>query len=521
MEPVIVITGTAVPLDRSDVDTDQIIPSDWLKRVERTGFGAGLFSEWRDDSRLRAQPGALPGRQHPRGRPELRHRLVTRARGVGAHGLRLPGGHVAALRRHLPQQLARRWASSPRSEPSMRSSGTRSRTTPTSRSWSTSSRSASPRRRSASTCVRARRLHAVPAAQRPRRHRAHAAHDDEITPTSRPPDLVPSATESSRHAAQFDGRTGASAQTSASSTQVVRRSLGQVVEELDHAHWLALRGLRCPSRYSLRRPDCSSPSTGLLEVGGLDPESTRELPPLPEAVDLGEPAAFSQASWCATAPAGSTGRLVGRARAPQGTPRAARRWARRRARAFTNTPPGRSRRTPRRTSARWRGGREVVDREARHDRRRTAPSVGRQRLVEVVLDDLDRARRRRSGRGRARASRRRSRAPTPVASGSGVEHHVEQCSRRRCRDRARARPVRAAARAAPRSASTRCGIRPRSRGSATACSSFAHRLTSVDGPTSRSRGLRRRSRRRTSLLTALRYAARRRLDDVGGDAATR
>ncbi|MCU0267721.1 MAG: 3-isopropylmalate dehydratase small subunit [Acidimicrobiales bacterium] len=49
MEPVIVITGTAVPLDRSDVDTDQIIPSDWLKKVERTGFGAGLFSEWRDD----------------------------------------------------------------------------------------------------------------------------------------------------------------------------------------------------------------------------------------------------------------------------------------------------------------------------------------------------------------------------------------------------------------------------------------------------------------------------------------
>jgi 3-isopropylmalate/(R)-2-methylmalate dehydratase small subunit len=38
-----------VPLDRSDVDTDQIIPSDWLKRVERTGFGVGLFSEWRDD----------------------------------------------------------------------------------------------------------------------------------------------------------------------------------------------------------------------------------------------------------------------------------------------------------------------------------------------------------------------------------------------------------------------------------------------------------------------------------------
>jgi 3-isopropylmalate/(R)-2-methylmalate dehydratase small subunit len=49
MKPVTIITGRGVPLDRSVVDTDQIIPSDWLKRVERTGFGAGLFSEWRDD----------------------------------------------------------------------------------------------------------------------------------------------------------------------------------------------------------------------------------------------------------------------------------------------------------------------------------------------------------------------------------------------------------------------------------------------------------------------------------------
>jgi len=50
MEAVSVITGRGVPLVRSDVDTDQIIPSDWLKRVERTGFGAGLFSEWRENS---------------------------------------------------------------------------------------------------------------------------------------------------------------------------------------------------------------------------------------------------------------------------------------------------------------------------------------------------------------------------------------------------------------------------------------------------------------------------------------
>ena len=49
MDAVQIVSGTGVPLRRSDVDTDQIIPSDWLKRVERTGFEQGLFSEWRDD----------------------------------------------------------------------------------------------------------------------------------------------------------------------------------------------------------------------------------------------------------------------------------------------------------------------------------------------------------------------------------------------------------------------------------------------------------------------------------------
>ncbi len=41
--------GTLVPLDRSDVDTDQIIPKQFLKRIERTGYGAFLFQEWRAD----------------------------------------------------------------------------------------------------------------------------------------------------------------------------------------------------------------------------------------------------------------------------------------------------------------------------------------------------------------------------------------------------------------------------------------------------------------------------------------
>ena len=49
MKAVRIISGTGLPLKRSDVDTDQIIPAEWLKRVERTGFEAGLFSTWRDD----------------------------------------------------------------------------------------------------------------------------------------------------------------------------------------------------------------------------------------------------------------------------------------------------------------------------------------------------------------------------------------------------------------------------------------------------------------------------------------
>jgi len=49
MEPVMRIEGTALPLDRADVDTDQIIPAQYLKRVERTGFGPFLFDEWRKD----------------------------------------------------------------------------------------------------------------------------------------------------------------------------------------------------------------------------------------------------------------------------------------------------------------------------------------------------------------------------------------------------------------------------------------------------------------------------------------
>jgi 3-isopropylmalate/(R)-2-methylmalate dehydratase small subunit len=49
MEPFTAHTGRAVPLRRSDVDTDQILPASYLKRITRTGFADALFSTWRDD----------------------------------------------------------------------------------------------------------------------------------------------------------------------------------------------------------------------------------------------------------------------------------------------------------------------------------------------------------------------------------------------------------------------------------------------------------------------------------------
>lgn len=57
MEPVGTIVGTAVPLPRANVDTDQIIPKQFLKRVERTGFGEFLFYDWARDAEGELDPG--------------------------------------------------------------------------------------------------------------------------------------------------------------------------------------------------------------------------------------------------------------------------------------------------------------------------------------------------------------------------------------------------------------------------------------------------------------------------------
>ncbi len=49
MKPVSVVTGSMAPLPRANVDTDQIMPKQYLKRVERTGYGQFVFADWRKD----------------------------------------------------------------------------------------------------------------------------------------------------------------------------------------------------------------------------------------------------------------------------------------------------------------------------------------------------------------------------------------------------------------------------------------------------------------------------------------
>ncbi len=60
MQPINVLTSTAAPLDISNIDTDQIIPKQFLKRIERTGFGEFLFFDWR-----RIQEGPSLGEPEP------------------------------------------------------------------------------------------------------------------------------------------------------------------------------------------------------------------------------------------------------------------------------------------------------------------------------------------------------------------------------------------------------------------------------------------------------------------------
>ena len=71
MTPFRVHTGRVVPLDRPNVDTDQIIPKQFLKRVERTGFGPALFFDWRYEA-----DGKTPRPEFELNRPEYREASI-------------------------------------------------------------------------------------------------------------------------------------------------------------------------------------------------------------------------------------------------------------------------------------------------------------------------------------------------------------------------------------------------------------------------------------------------------------
>lgn len=66
MEPLKIHTGKVAPLDRVNVDTDQIIPKQFLKRIERTGFGRFLFYDWRYDTKGNPNPDFVLNRERYR-----------------------------------------------------------------------------------------------------------------------------------------------------------------------------------------------------------------------------------------------------------------------------------------------------------------------------------------------------------------------------------------------------------------------------------------------------------------------
>ena len=163
MDPSSVISGGVTALPRADVDTDQIIPKQFLKRIERTGFGEFLFYDWAQEPgwSLPKNPILATGANFGCG-------SSPRARPVGAAGLRLPGDRRVLLRRHLLLELHE---DRPAAGRAARGRGPRADGRGRGRGRPRGARGALRRPRGA---VRARRRAPPPAAERARRHRAHA-----------------------------------------------------------------------------------------------------------------------------------------------------------------------------------------------------------------------------------------------------------------------------------------------------------------------------------------------------------
>jgi len=89
MQPLVTHTGVVVPMDRSDVDTDQLMPKQFLKRIERSGFGQFLFFDWR------FQPDGSDNPDFELNQPEWRNATILLARknfGCGSSREHAPWG---------------------------------------------------------------------------------------------------------------------------------------------------------------------------------------------------------------------------------------------------------------------------------------------------------------------------------------------------------------------------------------------------------------------------------------------
>ena len=118
MKKVEKVVGTAIPLNRANVDTDQIIPSKYLKRIERTGYGQFAFEAWRDDPNFVLNNAAYQGAsiliaQQNFGSGSSREHAVWAIEGLGVEALIAPSFadifknncmKVGVLTVELPQQ---------------------------------------------------------------------------------------------------------------------------------------------------------------------------------------------------------------------------------------------------------------------------------------------------------------------------------------------------------------------------------------------------------------------------------
>ncbi len=177
MEPVRVISGPVSVLDRADVDTDQIIPARYLKRVERTGFGQFLFEQWAQQPGwdLPANPILVSGpnfgcgssREHaPWALQDYGFRAIvapsfadiffSNCTKIGLLPVQLPEADVRALmdRPTRPRSTSRRSRSASTAAPSA-SSSTRTAAGGCSRASTTSPSRSSPTTRSPPTSVSA------------------------------------------------------------------------------------------------------------------------------------------------------------------------------------------------------------------------------------------------------------------------------------------------------------------------------------------------------------------------------